>query len=78
MLNYPEAIRRLVYTTNPIESLNASLRKVTKNKRVFPNDQAVFKQLYLAVIRRVESWKDGTNGWRDIRNQLNIIFSERV
>jgi putative transposase len=78
MLNYPEAIRKLIYTTNPIESLNASLRKVTKNKRMFPNDDAVFKQLYLAVTRRVESWKGGILGWREIRNQLNIIFEGRV
>jgi len=78
MLNYPEAIRKLIYTTNPIESLNASLRKVTKNKRMFPNDDAVFKQLYLAVIRRVESWTGGIVGWPAIRNQLNIIFEGRV
>jgi putative transposase len=78
MLRYPEAIRRLIYTTNPIESLNASLRKVTKNKRMFPNDQAVFKQLYFAIIRRVESWTRGIPGWKDIRNQLNIIFETKV
>ncbi len=78
MLDYPEAIRKLIYTTNPIESLNASLRKVTKNKRMFPNDDAVFKQLYLAVTRRVESWTGGILGWREIRNQLNIIFTGRV
>ncbi len=78
MLHYPEAIRKLVYTTNPIESLNASLRKVTKNKRMFPNDQAVTKQLYLAIIRRVESWKGGILGWREIRNQLTIIFEGRL
>ena len=78
MLNFPEAIRKLIYTTNPIESLNASLRKVTKNKRMFPNDDSVFKQLYLAVTRRVESWTGGIQGWREIRNQLNIIFEGRV
>jgi transposase-like protein len=78
MLHYPEAIRRLVYTTNPIESLNASLRKVTKNKRMFPNNQAVIKQLYLAIIRRVESWKNGIKEWREIKNQLAIIFDGRI
>jgi len=78
MFRYPEAIRKLVYTTNPIESLNASLRKVTKNKRMFPNDIAAIKQLYLAVKRRVESWKGGIKGWKEIRNQLNIIFEGRV
>ena len=78
MLRYPEDIRRLIYTTNPIESLNASLRKVTKNKRVFPNDNAVFKQLYFAIKRRIDSWKSNMKGWIGIRNQLNILFEERI
>ncbi|WP_222597327.1 transposase [Rickettsia parkeri] len=48
-LGYPEAIRKVIYTTNSVESVNSQLRKVTKNKRVFPNDNAVFKTLYLAI-----------------------------
>ena len=48
-LEYPEEIRRIIYTTNAIESLNSQLRKVTKNKRVFPSDDSVFKTLYLAI-----------------------------
>ncbi len=45
-LGYPEAIRQVIYTTNSVESVNSQLRKVTNNKRVFPNDNAVFKSLY--------------------------------
>jgi putative transposase len=78
MLRYPADLRRLVYTTNPIESLNASMRKVTKNKRVFPNDNAVFKQLYLAIKRKMETWNGTTGQWTGIRNQLEILFSERI
>lgn len=48
---YPEEIRKVIYTTNAIESLNASLRKVIKNKRVFPSDEAALKQLYLATSK---------------------------
>jgi transposase-like protein len=48
-LQYPEAIRRIIYTTNAIESLNNQLRKVTRNKRVFPTDESVFKTLYLTI-----------------------------
>ena len=48
-LQYPEAIRRIIYTTNSIESLNNQLRKVTKNKCVFPSDESVFKTLYLTI-----------------------------
>ena len=78
MLRYPKDLRRLVYTTNPIESMNASLRKVTKNKRVFPNDNAVFKQLYLAIKRKVKTWSAKTAQWKGIRNQLEILFEERI
>ncbi len=78
MLRYPEDIRRLIYTTNPIESMNASLRKVTKNKRVFPNDNAVFKQLYCAIQKRLGRWNRKTASWKGISNQLEIIFSDRI
>ncbi|EER21061.1 transposase, mutator family [Rickettsia endosymbiont of Ixodes scapularis] len=48
-MQYPDSIRKIIYTTNAIESLNSQLRKVTKNKHVFPNDDAVFKILYLTI-----------------------------
>ncbi len=78
MFSYPKEIRKMIYTTNAIESFNASLRKVTKNKRVFPSDDAVFKQLYLAIKRRVRMWKGGTREWAEKRNQFEILFSERI
>jgi transposase-like protein len=49
--NYPPDIKKAIYTTNAIESLNMTLRMVLKNKRVFPNDESVFKVLYLAIQR---------------------------
>ncbi|WP_342272068.1 transposase [Candidatus Tisiphia endosymbiont of Parasteatoda lunata] len=55
-LGYPEAIRKVIYTTNSVESINSQLRKVTKNKRVFPNDNAVFKTLYLAIDYMTKKW----------------------
>jgi putative transposase len=78
MFRYPEDIRRLIYTTNPIESLNASLRKVTKNKRVFPNDNSVFKQLFMAIRNKKARWNSQTAQWKGIRNQLEILFEERI
>ena len=48
-MQYPPSIKKIIYTTNSIESLNSQLRKVTNNKRVFPNDDAVFKTLYLTI-----------------------------
>ena len=55
-LEYPKVIRKLIYTTNIIESFNASLRKYTKNKRVFPTDDAALKSIYLAAQQIRKKW----------------------
>ena len=71
-------IRRLLYTTNAIESLNRTLRKSLKTRGHFPNDKAASKLLYLA-IRNIESkWKAPVAGWRQALNQFYILFSERL
>ena len=54
--DYPKEIRRIIYTTNVIESMNMSLRKVTKNRGSFPTDDAVFKLLYLALMNITKKW----------------------
>jgi putative transposase len=56
MFGYPADIRRVIYTTNTIESLNMTLRKVTKNRSLFPNDEAVFKLMYLALKHISQRW----------------------
>ena len=65
-LQYPEAIRKIIYTTNSIESLNSQLRKVTKNKRVFPNDESVFKTLYLTINYITAKWTMPIRDWNDV------------
>ena len=57
MFAYPAAIRKVIYTTNAIESMNMTISKVIKNKRVFPNDESVFKILYLAIDSISKKWK---------------------
>ena len=54
--DYPPEIRKVIYTTNAIESLNASLRQVTKTRRSFPNDDAILKLLYLALHQIAKKW----------------------
>lgn len=71
---YPQELRKIVYTTNPIESLNRQLRKVTKNKGVFPNDTALFKMAYLAIKNVTEKWTVRTLGWGKILGQLVIKY----
>lgn len=76
--SYPEDIRRAVYTTNAIESINMSLRKVIKNKRVFPTDEAALKQLYLALRNISKKWTMPIHNWKDAMNCFMIMFTERL
>ena len=64
--------------TNAIESLNASLRKVTKTRRSFPNDEAVMKVLYLAVHEISKKWTMPVRGWKQAMSQFMILFGERA
>ena len=75
---YPPEIRRLIYTTNPIESFNRKIRKITKNKSSFPTDDSLFKILYLIVMDESEKWKMAVREWGTIMNQLMIYFKDRV
>ncbi len=80
LYDYTAPIRKIMYTTNAIESVNSSFRKVTR-KGVFPNDDAVFKVLYLRVLELYDKWIDRPlPNWSDVRNQLILIekFTERI
>lgn len=74
---YPVEMRKIIYTTNAIESLNAQLRKNTSNRKVFPNDEAVIKILFLNVKNFTNKWNK-RQGWDIVMNQLSIIFSDRL
>jgi putative transposase len=67
----------MVYTTNPIESLNRKIKKVAKNKSIFPNDQALIKQVYLVVEEAAKKWTFRRRGWVIIYSQLIIYFGDR-
>lgn len=76
--SYPPDIRRIIYTTNTIESLNMSLRKVTKNRGSFPNDEAMFKLLYLALKNIAKKWTMPIKNWKAALNQFCIMFEDRM
>jgi putative transposase len=78
MFGYPSEIRRAVYTTNTIESLNMTLRKVSKNRSLFPSDEAVFKLLYLALRNISKRWTMPIPNWSVALNQFAILFDGRV
>ena len=75
--NYPAEIRKAVYTTNAIESINMSIRKVIKNKRVFPSDDAALKQLYLAMRNISKKWTMPIRDWGLALNRFAIMFPDR-
>ena len=75
---YPEAIRKLIYTTNAIEGFNRQLRKVTKSKTIFPSDDSLMKMLYLATMDITKKWTGHRLDWGQIHSQLEIYFEERL
>src|SRR5215813_1039882 len=75
---FPEEIRRVIYTTNAIESLNYSLRKIIKNRSLFPNDEAVFKLLYLALKNIEKKWTMPIREWKRALQQFAIVFEGRM
>ncbi|QDQ70130.1 mobile element protein [Ureaplasma urealyticum] len=77
MFNYSPEIRKLIYTTNPIENLNSIFRKYTKTKRVFPSDDSLLKILFLASQKIIQKWSSSRiRNWSNILNEFEIIDSE--
>jgi len=75
---YPEEIRRIIYTTNAVENLHRQFRKVTKNRALFPNDDALVKMIYLAYKDISKKWTLPVRDWAFIFSQFSIIFEERL
>ena len=78
MFGLPEDIRRAVYTTNAIESLNMSLRKIIKSRSSFPNEEAAFKLLYLALQNAAKKWTMPIPNWSRAMNQFTILYDGRL
>ncbi|HZL43696.1 MAG TPA: IS256 family transposase [Verrucomicrobiae bacterium] len=77
-LKYPAEIRKAIYTTNAIESLNRSLRKISKNRGVFPNQESLLKLYYLALERIAKKWTMPIHNWGEALNRFIIEFGDRV
>lgn len=75
---YTKEVRKLIYTTNPIESVNRQFRKTTKVKTQFPTEAAAMKMLYLTVARMQEKWSVRMRNWCSIIAQLSIKFEDRI
>ena len=71
-------IRKVIYTTNAIESVNMSLRKVTKSRGSFPNDESLMKLFYLALMNISKKWTMPLRDWKPALNRFTIQFEERM
>ena len=74
---YPQEIRKIIYTTNIIEGLNRQFRQITKNKPSFTNDDSLRRMLYLASQRIVKHWHARCQNWDLVLSQLEIMFADR-
>jgi putative transposase len=74
---YPESVRRIIYTTNAIEALNAKLRRAIRARGHFPNDDAAMKLLYLVLNNAAEEWKRPPREWCEAKTQFAVIFGQR-
>lgn len=76
--DYPPEIRKVIYTTNAIESVNMSLRKITKNRGSFPSDDALLKLFYLALSNISKKWTMPIKDWKAALNRFTIRFEDRM
>lgn len=76
--DYPQDIRRIIYTTNALEGFNRQLRKYTKVRTVFPTDESLRKSLYLSTMKIIEKWTSPNQNWASTLAQLTIRFEDRI
>jgi putative transposase len=76
--DYPPEVRKVIYTTNAIESINMSLRKVIKTRSSFPTDEAVSKLFYLALNNISKKWTMPIRDWKGALNRFTIQFEDRI
>jgi transposase-like protein len=78
LFTFPPELRKVIYTTNAIESLNMVIRKAIRNRRIFPNDDSAFKVVYLAIMAASKKWTMPIRDWKPALNRLAIEFPGRV
>ncbi len=78
LFNYPEDIRRAIYTTNAIESLNSVIRKAIKKRKLFPSDNSARKVVYLAIMDASKRWTMPIRNWKAAMNRFMIMFEDRI
>jgi putative transposase len=78
LFDYPPAIRRAIYTTNAIESINSVIRKFTRNRKIYPNEDSALKLIYMAIREASERWTMPVRHWKQALNHFAILFEGRM
>ena len=78
LFDYPQEIRKAIYTTNAIESLNSVIRKAIKNRRIFPSDRSAMKTIYLATENAAKRWTMPIRDWGQALQHFSIVFGDRI
>lgn len=77
-MDFPKEMRRMIYTTNPVEALHRIVRKIIKGKAAWVSDTALMKQIYLSLMHNAKSWRRKAYGWKSIQRDLLYNYSERI
>lgn len=78
LFDYPPAIRKAIYTTNAIESVNSVIRKFTRNRKIYPNEESALKLVYMAIHEASRKWTMPIHHWKQALNHFAIMFEERM
>jgi putative transposase len=78
LFDFPPPIRRAIYTTNAIESVNSGIRKYTRNRKQYPNEESALKLIYLAIHEASKKWTMPITKWKEALNQFALLFEGRL
>jgi transposase-like protein len=78
LFDYPPAIRKAIYTTNAIESINSVIRKFTRNRKIYPNEDSALKLIYMAIREASQRWTMPVRHWKEALNHFAIMFEGRL
>jgi transposase-like protein len=78
LFDFPPPIRRAIYTTNAIESVNSVIRKFTKNRKIYPNEESALKLVYMAIHEAAKKWTMPIHHWKQALNHFAILYENRL
>ena len=78
IFKFSETVRKVIYTTNAIESLNSTYRRLNSQRSVFPSDTALLKALYLSTFEATKKWTMPLRNWGRVYGELSIMYSDRI